>query len=154
MGENSIIQNTDLFIEEVTEVKIQKMKTKPRTYSLPDKHNDYIHQKAIQISQKRGVVVSASEALRIIIQEHSVMKKFGEFNKPEPAKQLNGNFNKEAKQFVAKGFTLLNRNIERINAVAMDQSQKFNRLVSASEALRFIIRRHEETEKENGDFVL
>lgn len=66
------VEITDPFIEEVNEAKLQAMKTKPRTYSLPDKHNNYIHKKAHLISQGRGgKVVSASEALRTIIQEHS-----------------------------------------------------------------------------------
>lgn len=71
-GDLDEVEITDPFIEEVLEAKQQSIKTKPRTHSLPDTHNDYIHKKAHLISQSRGgKVVSASEALRVIIQEHS-----------------------------------------------------------------------------------
>lgn len=65
------VETTDVFFEKVNEAKEQAVKTKPKTYSLPDKHINYIHQKASQVSHSRGRAVSASEALRIIIEENS-----------------------------------------------------------------------------------
>lgn len=64
------VKPQDPFFEKVQEIKEQGINTKPKTYSLPVKHINYIDQKASKISQERGKAVSASEALRLIIDEH------------------------------------------------------------------------------------
>ncbi len=42
----------------------------PKTYSLLQKNIDYITSVAFQLGQKRGKIISASEALRAIIDQH------------------------------------------------------------------------------------
>lgn len=65
------VEITDSFFNAVDAAKLLAIKTKPRTFSLPDKHNNYIHQIARRISNGREKIASASEAMRIIIQEHA-----------------------------------------------------------------------------------
>lgn len=49
----------------------------------------------------------------------------------------------QANKTVAKAFTLFSKDLNRITAVAMAEGNKHNRIVSASEALRLIIKRDE-----------
>ncbi len=68
------VKTDDPFDEKVEEVKKQVkaegVKAKPTSHSLLDRNTDYINKIAFETSQKRGKMISASEALRIIIDEH------------------------------------------------------------------------------------
>jgi hypothetical protein len=75
------VKTEDPFVEKVQEIKQQSTenqaikkntaKIKPKSYSLPEKHINYINQKASEMSKERGKPIGASEALRIVIEEHS-----------------------------------------------------------------------------------
>jgi hypothetical protein len=64
------IQTNDKFVEEVKEVKKQSAELDRKTYTLAKSDTAYISTQAVKLSQQRGKVVSASEALRLIIHEH------------------------------------------------------------------------------------
>lgn len=61
----------DAFSQTAEAVTESANKTSPKTYSLPKRHQEYISAIAMQLGQARGKVVSASEALRMIVDQHS-----------------------------------------------------------------------------------
>ena len=65
------VETNDAFTRTVEAVKDESGKTSPKTYSLPKRHQEYISSIAMQLGQARGKVVSASEALRMIVEQHS-----------------------------------------------------------------------------------
>ncbi len=61
----------DAFTQTAEAITQQAKKTSPKTYSLPKRHTDYIASLAMKLGQTKGKVVSASEALRMIVEYHA-----------------------------------------------------------------------------------
>ena len=63
--------STDTFSKKAQEVTQYSNKTSPKTFSIPKRHENYIAMFALQLAQQRQKPVSASEALRVIVDFHS-----------------------------------------------------------------------------------
>lgn len=65
---------SDPFTKKVMEVKKDAGKMEPRSYSLPQSAVSYINAKAAELSAIEGKPVSASTALRMLLEEHKAIK--------------------------------------------------------------------------------
>lgn len=65
------VKNTDMFSETIEKVKAESQEMKRASFTLTKAHIDYIQMKAVKMTQERGKTVSASAALRVIIEGHS-----------------------------------------------------------------------------------
>lgn len=65
------VEKNDAFSKTVESVKVKSEEVKKKTFSLMQQHLDYINTVALGLSQEKGRVSSASEALRLIIEQHS-----------------------------------------------------------------------------------
>ena len=71
----SKLNQQDTFSKKVVEVKAQAQQIAKKTFSLNHSHLDYVNGIALELGQQRGKVVGASEALRLIIEQHEEQSK-------------------------------------------------------------------------------
>ncbi len=66
----SKVKQTSTFKKKMDEIKAQSEQMTKKTFSMTQSHLDYINKIALQLGQERSKVVGASEALRLIIEQH------------------------------------------------------------------------------------
>jgi hypothetical protein len=64
------IEQKNTFATKIEAVKTESEQISKKTFSLHQAHLNYINSIALEMGQSRGKVVGASEALRIILEQH------------------------------------------------------------------------------------
>ena len=59
-----------VFEQAVQQAQVRAGEMKKKTFTLEQRHIDYINQISLDMSQQRGKVMPASEALRLILEQH------------------------------------------------------------------------------------
>lgn len=58
------------FEQAVQQAQTSAGEMKKKTFTLEQRHIDYINQKSLDMAQQRGKTMPASEALRLILEQH------------------------------------------------------------------------------------